>query len=129
MALLVYPIGSVLPSDIFTKTRYRQLRIYENCLDGNANSNLECVLISVPKTESQVAHFVLIVGLDKEHQTVWTFILEGDVRELINSERISLSITAKQNLLDGDYIIAPPRWSSVQLDGISVHPSPWTTDW
>ena len=128
-ALIVYPNGSVLPSEVFSGFDYRQREIFDICLGVDVPQSDNCVLISIPASDGQGEHFVLFTRIIKERQTVWTFTREDGVPYRRNSGSVALSDAAKKDLLTGVYTIAPPRWSSVQLDGVNVHPSPWTMDW
>jgi len=130
-ALIIYPKGSVLPSEVLSGFDYRRREIFDICLGVDVPQSDNCVLISIPASDGQEEHFVLFTGIKTERQTVWTFNRDDGEPYRRNSESITLSDAATSDLLNGVYTIAPPRWSSVQLDGVNVHPNPWTMeiDW
>lgn len=125
--LPVYPAGSVVPSEIFSRTDYVLQSILDVCLPVDRLARKNCVLISVPEYDGQKAHFVLFTNIQEPLQDVWTF-TKADAKTTVGARHsILLGDAEKQDLLNGVYTIGAPRWSSVQIGGENVHSPPWST--
>lgn len=123
--VLVFPVGSAIPSEVFSGAGYQIGDVLNACLPDDKREEKNCVLISVPEEDDQVAHFVLISYIAAEEQSMWTFTAEDAKNSIGPRQFISLSDAAKQDLLNGVYALGAPRWSSVQIGGENVHPRPW----
>jgi hypothetical protein len=124
-AMLVYPKGSVLPSELFTEPNYQTDEVFDNCVGKDTPPVDNCVLISVPKSDNTEAHFVLFIDINKNRQILWLFDNVAPKKDSGIRKNIILTGSAKQDLRNGVYKIARPRWSSVELEGTTLYPVPW----
>ncbi len=126
MSLPVFPKGSALPSEVFSGTDYQLSEVFDVCLPRDELDAKNCVLIFVPGDGDQKTHFVLFSRIQDTQQVIWTFTREDAKTTIGHRQFIMLSDAAKQDLLNGVYTVGAPRWSSVQIGGDNVHPSPWS---
>ena len=119
----VYPEGSVKPSALLSVANGLQRRILNNCETDDDVS--DCAIISVPASLGQEAHFVVFTGLDQDASLLWFLTRDSAAQNNGHHLTVRLSEAAKQDLANGDYTIAPPRWSTVRLGGDVVYGVPW----
>jgi hypothetical protein len=124
-AIIVHPKSSVLPSELFTGKNYATQQVFNTCLGTGEPPVKDCVLISVPKGSQNEAHFVLFTNLNSQNQDIRVFTKSNFESVNHNAKYVRLSDSAKRDLINGIYSIAPPQWSSVTLDGATVYPAPW----
>jgi hypothetical protein len=68
---------------------------------------------------------VLFTNLNSQNQDIRVFTKSNFESVSHNAKYVRLSDSAKRDLINGIYSIAPPQWSSVTLDGATVYPAPW----
>lgn len=115
---VVYPEGAVVPSELFSETYYFE-HILKPCTET------PCVLIAVPAGDATPEHFVLFSLLDQNLTRMWMFDSDGPEIGESTYEWLTLTPAQKQAIMSGQYTIAPPRWSSVQIEGADLHSPPW----